>query len=328
MEMTILDFLFSSVNFLLVPLLFFVPLVTFLFANRITNNEVNENNKFTNIEVDENNEITNNEVDENNEITNDEYEKNNIIVNEENNEITNNEFDEYDESTNNEYKKAEEYDNKNDNIEDKIFPNYEKAVEEFFSEIDHGMKHDRWETYITNFLRTTESIRSEMIEYLTHHQQPQNQVLLGVFYLQESQRQQAFQEFKKAAESNNSYGQYFLGYCYSRGIGTSEDSTMAVYWQRQAVNQRNPAAYFALALCYDNGIGVKKDQKKSYVLYCKAMENGYLGSFAALAYAYDRGMGVQLDMHKTIYWLRKSKEAGNTFAHVYIEAKFSWKHRS
>ncbi|CAG8583328.1 11410_t:CDS:1 [Ambispora gerdemannii] len=323
------------------------------------NDEEDIDNENTN-EHDINHENTNNEYDDtnsentNNENTNNEYDGNinnqNINIDNENNEYdedidnedTNNEYDDNidNENTNNEYDKnnneygedkkaAEEYKvNEKDDIENKIFPNYEKAVEEFFSDLDHGMKYDRWETYIRTFLETIESQSHEMIKYLTYHQHPQNQIILGVFYLQDShKRQQAFQEFKKAAESNNSYGQYFLGYCYKHGIGTTDDSALAVYWLRQAVNQRNSVAYFALALHYEGGIGIKKDQKKSYTLYCKAMENGYLGALAALAYAYDRGIGVQLDTHKTIYWLRKSKKAGNAFAHVYIEAKFNSKHR-
>ncbi|CAG8554814.1 6788_t:CDS:1 [Ambispora gerdemannii] len=210
--------------------------------------------------------------------------------------------------------------------EDNKLPNYEKAVKEFFSDIERVTMYNNRQFAIKKFLATTELNEDELLEHLTKHQPcPQNQVILGALYLERGKRHNCVQELKKASESNNPHAQYLLGYCYGEGIGTSQDKETAVHLYQQAVNQRIPAAYYCLGFHYANGSGVKIDKLKTFNLFRKAVERGHLRALFSLAYTHLYGIGTSCDMHKTIYWLKKSSEneARDNVAYNYLTSIFA-----
>ncbi|CAG8467493.1 627_t:CDS:1 [Ambispora gerdemannii] len=213
--------------------------------------------------------------------------------------------------------------NNNENNEKTNFPNYEKAVNEFLSDIEIQLISSKNTLFtIKRFLAATNSNEPEMIKYLINHnyQPPQNQVILGVFYLKKNKKRKSFEEFKKAAESNNPHGQYLLGYCYSEGIGVL-DKEAAVYWKQQAAKQRVPSACYYLACHYHYGHGIKKSELNYYYLLHKAAERGHLRATLELANAYNRGFGTLRDKHKSLYWL--SKVANDFVAVNYMYAIFN-----
>ncbi|CAG8590409.1 7454_t:CDS:1 [Ambispora leptoticha] len=206
--------------------------------------------------------------------------------------------------------------NDNDKLNKKI-PNYEKAVKDFFTNIETGDLYD-YTDYVLNFLKTTDSKESKMIEYLSSHCNSQNQVILGAIYLEMDEAKKAFQEFKKAAEMNNPHGQYFLGHCYEIGIGIAEDDETSVYWKKKAANQGIPAACYFLGYHYEQGEGVRVNKRTAFILFRKAFESGYSAASLELAMTYDEGAGTLQNTHKAIYWYRKSIKDGDVNAYDYL----------
>ncbi len=52
--------------------------------------------------------------------------------------------------------------------------------------------------------------------------------------------------FQKAANQNDSYAQYRLGYCYYKGQGVLKNSEKAAYWYKKAAEQGKENARKAL----------------------------------------------------------------------------------
>ncbi|CAG8554792.1 6787_t:CDS:1 [Ambispora gerdemannii] len=208
------------------------------------------------------------------------------------------------------------------------FPNYENAVKAFFSDIEMQKRtYNNTGEAINKFLKTTRSDAPEMIEYLTaNHQNPQNHVILGAIYMYKvlcNRRPKSFDEYRKAAECNDPHGQYLLGCYYVAGIGTNQSSEMAVYWQRQAANQRIPSAHFALGYHYQYGYGVKKNLLNFYYYLQKAAESGHIRAMRKLANAHNCGAGTLQDNHKAIYWATKYKKAASDdYANTFMKNLF------
>lgn len=57
----------------------------------------------------------------------------------------------------------------------------------------------------------------------------------------------AFREYKIAAEAGDIESQIFLGYLYQNGIGISRDALLAEQWYRSAIDSGSPAAAYYLA---------------------------------------------------------------------------------
>ncbi|KAG9297074.1 hypothetical protein G9A89_004940 [Geosiphon pyriformis] len=85
-----------------------------------------------------------------------------------------------------------------------------------------------------------------------------------------------FLEYQKAANAEDSLGQFFLGYCYSYGIGASQDRKKAFELFSKAAEAGNPFAQNNLGWCYLNGIGTTKNEKKAFDLFSKVAEAGHL----------------------------------------------------
>ncbi|CAG8624036.1 4631_t:CDS:2, partial [Ambispora leptoticha] len=170
------------------------------------------------------------------------------------------------------------------------------AVKEFLSDIEIQLINNKNTLFtIKRFLAATNSNEPEM-----------------------NKRLKSFEEFMKAAQSNNPHGQYLLGYCYGEGIGVFEDKKSAVYWKQQAAKQRVPSACYYLACHYHCGRGIKKNALNYYCLLQKAAERGHLRATLELANAYNRGFGTSKDKHKSMYWL--SKVADGFVASAFLKA--------
>ncbi|KAG9297182.1 hypothetical protein G9A89_019463 [Geosiphon pyriformis] len=79
----------------------------------------------------------------------------------------------------------------------------------------------------------------------------------------------AFLEFQNATKAKDSFGQFFSNYCYSCGIGTSQDRGKAF-----ELYSKNTNAQYNLGVCYTNGWGTTKNEEKAFELYSKAAEAG------------------------------------------------------
>ncbi|CAG8573415.1 3506_t:CDS:1 [Ambispora leptoticha] len=206
-----------------------------------------------------------------------------------------------------------------ENIIINIFPNYEKAVKELLTDLETETFFIDMHLVIRKFLQTTNSHKSEMIEYLSTCQHPQNQVILGALYLEGGEKEKSLQIFKKAAELNDPFAQHMLGDYYS---SKSYNPDAAFYWRQRAASQRFPPSYFTLARHYRYGKGVKMNKVNSFQLSLKAIDGGYLGASMDLALAHLYGVGTIRDMHKAIYYLLRMSNINN-FTYGIIENIFT-----
>ncbi|KAG9305719.1 hypothetical protein G9A89_005117 [Geosiphon pyriformis] len=104
---------------------------------------------------------------------------------------------------------------------------------------------------------------------------------------------------KKAAEANNSFDQFFLGYCYNNGIGTSQDRGKAFELYSKAGNTNT---LNNLGICYNYGWGTTKNEEKAFELYSKAAEVGSLLGQINLRVYYPNGLETMKDPKKVGNW--------------------------
>lgn len=82
---------------------------------------------------------------------------------------------------------------------------------------------------------------------------------------------------KMAAEMKHAAATYFLGYCYSEGLGVPNlDYKKAFQCFETAAKANVPEAMTALAFCYSHGLGVKRDNDKAFRFYTEAAKRGML----------------------------------------------------
>lgn len=83
-------------------------------------------------------------------------------------------------------------------------------------------------------------------------------------YLQKGYIEDAFTMFKRSANTNNIYAQYYLAQCYENGIGTEIDLTQAFLMYRKVAERGFSIAMLDLARCYEKGIGVEHNSEKAH----------------------------------------------------------------
>jgi hypothetical protein len=76
-----------------------------------------------------------------------------------------------------------------------------------------------------------------------------------------------FEKFRAETEASNDPGQFFeLAKRYAKGVGTSQNREMAVYWYVEAAELGHTEALYKLSMCYLKGKGVAVDIDKAIAL--------------------------------------------------------------
>lgn len=86
-----------------------------------------------------------------------------------------------------------------------------------------------------------------------------------------------FDELSSLALAGDAEAQNALGELYYKGDTIERDFTHAVYWFREAFENRLPAAMYNLGVCYRNGEGVHKNATIASALFRQAALRGYNG---------------------------------------------------
>jgi TPR repeat protein len=135
---------------------------------------------------------------------------------------------------------------------------------------------------------------------------------LGVMYedgkILSKNETEALKLFQKAAESENQYGQRWLGYAYRNGaLGLKQDGEQATKWYLKAIESGSTKAMIDLANLYIDGSGgVVKDENKGFNLYKKAVELGDTSALSYLAYLYREGNGVEKNENTALQLYQKA----------------------
>lgn len=101
-----------------------------------------------------------------------------------------------------------------------------------------------------------------------------SQYVLGNYYCQNEDYQNAVKWWRNAADLGIAEVQYCLGVCYENGNGVEKDYQEAVKWYRKAAEQGNEGAQCNLGFCYDKGRGIIQNKVKAYAWYALSSKNG------------------------------------------------------
>ena len=74
---------------------------------------------------------------------------------------------------------------------------------------------------------------------------------------------EAVAKFNSAAQQGNKKAQYYLGRCYDKGRGVSEDNVKAFEWYQKSALPDYHKAQYELGRCYKKGKGTAKDFVKA-----------------------------------------------------------------
>ncbi len=119
--------------------------------------------------------------------------------------------------------------------------------------------------------------------------------------------------------TDDAEAQFYMGYMYNLGKGTSKDFTEAVRWYRKSAEQGNAVAQCHLGKMYEDGQGVSQDYIEAVRWYRKSAEQDNDEGQYDLGRMYRFGKGVALDNSEAIRWFRDSAKQGNTDARNALE---------
>jgi TPR repeat protein len=91
------------------------------------------------------------------------------------------------------------------------------------------------------------------------HGYPRAQVKLGNLSLESGNGSEAIAWYRKAAESGDGRGQFFLAEALWSGVGVSKNTKEAFEWYLKAAKADNPAACTTLGIIFLYGLSVEKD---------------------------------------------------------------------
>ena len=95
---------------------------------------------------------------------------------------------------------------------------------------------------------------------------------IASIYYSKKNYKKAWKWYLKAADANDSEGQYYVGVFYLNGLHVKKNTHMAIKYFEKSANQKNENASLALAELYINGTGVQKDEKKALKLLTTVAE--------------------------------------------------------
>jgi TPR repeat protein len=120
--------------------------------------------------------------------------------------------------------------------------------------------------------------------------------------------------WQRAAARNHRRAQFYLGTCYDRGKGVTQDLRQAMRWYRAAAENGLPEAQYNLAFGYREGIGVLQDLGAAVYWFTQAAEAGDPGAQRDLGYCYHEGVGTVVDYEAAARWYRRAAKAGDAKA--------------
>lgn len=114
-----------------------------------------------------------------------------------------------------------------------------------------------------------------------------------------------------AAEQGYSLAEYRLGICLREGKGTPKNESEAIKWIYLAAEQGEPNAQYELALCYLNGNGIKGDNGKALKYFTLSAEQGNIDAIYYEGVMYINGMGTKINEQKAFKLFTDAANSGH-----------------
>ena len=105
----------------------------------------------------------------------------------------------------------------------------------------------------------------------------------------------AFKHYMSAAELNDIYSQYKVGFMYYNGEGVAKDLGKASEWFLKAAKQGNLDAQYSVGVMYHEGKGLAQDYQEALKWLNKAADSGSADAQYNLGFMYLQGQGVTAD---------------------------------
>lgn len=98
----------------------------------------------------------------------------------------------------------------------------------------------------------------------------------GASYFNAQNYTEAVKCFRIAANQGHADAQFWLGYCYLKGLGDEhKDDYIALLWLEKSAEQGNAKAQYYIGWCYENGRGRRIDKETAMQWYRKSAAQGY-----------------------------------------------------
>jgi hypothetical protein len=123
--------------------------------------------------------------------------------------------------------------------------------------------------------------------------------------------EQSYYWFSKAAQSNNAYAQYSIAFMYIKGLFVEKDDTQVIKWMKLAAEngyteaQKNMGEYY-----YYGSFGCRRDMKEAIKWYEMGAKSNEPTCVFTLGLIYEEGDGVQKNILKAADWYQKGAQAG------------------
>lgn len=150
------------------------------------------------------------------------------------------------------------------------------------------------------------------------------QNLLGIWYSEgigtEQNTQLAIEWYQKSAEQKYSSALFNLGGVYYNGEGgVKKDEKLAVTFLKKAVKLQDPEACYGMATLYESGKLMEKDEKKALNLFFKSAKLGHDRAQERLGEIFKNGeLGMEESPKESFNWFLKAAEQDRASAQFYI----------
>lgn len=176
-----------------------------------------------------------------------------------------------------------------------------------------------------------------------------NDYLKGTAYLNQDNDKEAIVWLTSAANNGSIDAQNKVGTMYAKGIGTKENTELAIHYFLKAAENRSPIAYYNLGKMYDtkgnyalsiewynkaieednsdamnnladlylNGKGTIQNTLQAKRLYTQAAELGNATAMRNLGFLYTNNKEIEQDMSKAYFWFNLAAEKNFPDAHQY-----------
>ncbi|MGA9851991.1 MAG: hypothetical protein WBR15_03595 [Gammaproteobacteria bacterium] len=128
-----------------------------------------------------------------------------------------------------------------------------------------------------------------------------------------------FQQVSTAASKGDVKAQVCLGELYATGIGTQRDYKQAFQWYKKAADSSYPQGKEAIAGMYQAGLGVKSNPKLALSMFHGLVDRGFMPAATDIGMYYmSDDWGLQKDYDRALGWYRKAAAADDPWAEVRI----------
>ena len=125
---------------------------------------------------------------------------------------------------------------------------------------------------------------------------------------------QAFRDFRNVAEMGNAAGQFWVGFCMTKGVGTAKNVNGAIPFLEKAAAAGESKAMVLLAQIYTTGLKGNPDLTLAfqYLIRGASAKNG--DAAYMLGTWYRDGIEVKADLIEAHKWFERGIEYGNLYA--------------